>query len=72
MAGKKPQQPELRRSDLGGTSQDGAELNADSTALPAKGNDHHPVPEGNKPGWQQGEHGSDPDKPIDKFLARES
>lgn len=70
-SGKKPQQNELRRSNLGAASQDGVELNASSSGLPAVGEDKHPVPEGNRPGWEQDGTDADPDKPIDKFLARQ-
>jgi hypothetical protein len=54
MAGKNPQQPELRRSDKGATSQDSAKIKAGDGGA-ADDRDHHPVPPGNQPGWQQPE-----------------
>lgn len=70
--GKNPQQPELRRSELGATSQNSAEIKANTDALDAYGEDKHPVPEGNRPGWQHGDTGDDPDRPVEKFRDRES
>ena len=55
----KPQQPELRRSEYGATSDDSAKSNADVEDLSAGGG-AGPVPEENQPGHHP-EH--DQDKP---------
>ncbi len=47
----KPQQPELRRTGLGATDQDGAEIRAGDQPSPAGATDGlGPVPEANRPG----------------------
>jgi hypothetical protein len=55
----KPQQPELRRSGLGSTDQDGKDLRADST-MPDEDDPIGPVPEANQAGHRPD---SDQDKP---------
>lgn len=50
--GKQPQQPELRRSEQGATVQDSAKAKADNRNFDRA---KHPVPPGNRPGWQQAE-----------------
>jgi hypothetical protein len=45
----KPQQPELRRSGLGSTDQDAAEIRAGDDDVQEDGG-MGPVPEGNRPG----------------------
>jgi hypothetical protein len=57
----KPQQPELRRSGLGSTDQDAAELRADDQ-LP-EGDDIGPVPEANQPGHHPAKEQDKPDRP---------
>lgn len=48
----KPQQPELRRSDLGETSQDAQEIRANSQA--PQGGNPHGTDKGNKGGGEGG------------------
>lgn len=50
----KPQQPELRRSDLGATSQDGKELRAREGADVAGGGKPHGQDKGDKGGGRGG------------------
>ena len=54
-----PQQPELRRSERGATSDDAAPLGADAPP-PSSGADG-PIPEGNRPGHHPDE---EQDKPT--------
>lgn len=57
----KPQSPELRRTGLGSTDQDAAEIRAESDPLPQKG-ETGPVPDENRPGHHP-EH--EQDKPTE-------
>ena len=58
----KPQEPTLRRSGLGSTSQDGKEIRAGDH--PEQGDDHlQPVPEENRPGHHPEQEQDKPDPP---------
>jgi hypothetical protein len=59
-----PQQPELRRSGLGSTDQDAAELRATDHPNPDAGAEGlGPIPEANRPGHHPEQ---EQDKPTDK------
>lgn len=60
----KPQQPELRRSGLGSTDHDAAELRAGDD-LP-EGGEIGPVPEANTPGHHPETEQDKPDPPDDR------
>ncbi len=60
----KPQQPELRRSDLGSTSQDGSEIRAGDKATSASNEALGPVPADNQPGHHPEHEQDKPEPPI--------
>lgn len=55
--GRQPQQPELRRSELGETVQDATKVRSGGGKADNRefDRDKHPVPPANRPGWQQGQ-----------------
>ncbi|MDP9419780.1 MAG: hypothetical protein M3P53_06490 [Actinomycetota bacterium] len=66
----KPQQPELRRSDLGATNDDSAKSDAASTVPAVDDHGTAPVPPANQPGNHPDEEQDKPD--LDAFLERAS
>ena len=65
-----PQQPELRRSGLGATTDDSAKSKATTEGNAADDHGTAPVPPANRPGHQPDE---DQDKPdLDAFVERAS
>lgn len=60
--GKKPQSPELRRSELGGTDMDALKVSADEEI--DDGPRTGPVPEENKPGHRPAKDQDKPDPPA--------
>jgi hypothetical protein len=64
----KPQQPELRRSDYGATSDDSAKIKATVEGEPTVEGTGGPIPEANRPGHHP-EHEQDKPDPED-FVER--
>ena len=65
-----PQQPELRRSDRGSTTDDSAKDTAGATAPSAADHGTAPVPPANRPGHHPDEEQDKPD--LDAFVERAS
>ncbi len=64
----KPQQPELRRSDLGATTDDSAKSNAAATVPAVDDHGAAPVPLANQPGHHPDEEQDKPD--LEAFVER--